>query len=374
MISITLSPDLALRFSSFLNSREFLKVHGHAVSQYWIEESSKITISLSGQSLTLDGGAGFYFPPQRAEGQPLRLGLGSLLTKPIKKLLALGSAPRDTLAQEIQMLDFRTSFDLAMGETIDPSSVPFEGIDFSRLRGTKGVVASIRDFEQTFFARQRYGLCFHLIKSQFYLNLLLGYTPLSSTRDVLEIGAGSGNLTSLLFHALRGGRIVVVDLPKVLCFSIPFLTDLFPEAKVILPHEVKDPSDIKADLVFLTPDQIDLIEDDSFDLAVNTESFQEMTHEQISTYFSLMQRTVRHGGNIFISGRVQKYPHSLAQSDAKPERPNRFCDYPWRKENKTILYDLCPFRRLFNLHPSYIRLDQVVKTAPNVTGSGESAP
>ena len=61
---------------------------------------------------------------------------------------------------------------------------------------------------------------------------------LSKTKFIAEIGAGNGNLMLLLKHHFNSKCIINIDLPETLIMSIPFLANLFPNAKILLPNEI----------------------------------------------------------------------------------------------------------------------------------------
>ena len=64
------------------------------------------------------------------------------------------------------------------------------------------------------------------------------YIDFSKAKYVAEIGAGSGNLISLLKHHNKIKCMIDIDLPEMLLVCIVFLTKVFPEAKVLFPHEI----------------------------------------------------------------------------------------------------------------------------------------
>ena len=129
-----------------------------------------------------------------------------------------------------------------------------------------------------------------------------GFVGSESIKTVLEIGGGNGNFSSILHHDWAPVRVILMDLPETLAIAIPFLSNLFPHAKLLMPHEVKAHglSD-SFDFAFLTVHQMPILTDNSIDLATNFDSFQEMTHEQIQTYFKLVQRVCRNSGFFFSS-------------------------------------------------------------------------
>ena len=107
-----------------------------------------------------------------------------------------------------------------------------------------------------------------------------------------------------------------------------------------------------------------LLPDSSVDLCINTDSFQEMTHEQIGDYFNLVQRVVRNNGHFFTRNRVDKIPwgtNSFRFTDSSGPPPNIFAEYPWDDNNEIILHESCKLRQLVGTTNSMIRLEKVIK-------------
>jgi len=194
---------------------------------------------------------------------------------------------------------------------------------------------------------------------------LRGYISENQIGTVLEIGGGNGNFTSILYHDWAPLRVILVDLPETLAIAIPFLSSLFPEAKIIMPHEVKaDKGALSGtfDFAFLTVDQLEIIADNSVELAINCHSFQEMTGEQIEQYFTLVQRVCREEAFFFVANRVEKIPcgpDSLTVEQLVP--PNRFAEYPWNPKNQKLFYEISRLHRLVQLDDVSIRLERIHK-------------
>ena len=59
-------------------------------------------------------------------------------------------------------------------------------------------------------------------------------------RVVLEIGAGNGNLMSILkSHASSTTTIIDIDLPETISHSVLYIASVFPSAKILMPNEVE---------------------------------------------------------------------------------------------------------------------------------------
>lgn len=207
----------------------------------------------------------------------------------------------------------------------------------------------------------------HKLLAAYYANLIHLHLPRQRNSRYLEIGAGSGYLAALM-RALHEFRVAIVDLPEIIPFSYLYLTRIFPEASVRLPHEVRSAGKFpaEAELVFLTPDQIDLIPDRSIDLAVNSASFGEMLPQQIAKYFSLLRRSLTPRGLFFTSNRVEKImtPAVAGTGEASLEHgiAVRFADYPWRPDDQDIFFGPSQYHRL--IQPQNPVMQRLCRLAP----------
>jgi hypothetical protein len=99
-----------------------------------------------------------------------------------------------------------------------------------------------------------------------------------------------------VFLTLQPGcRYILVDIPPALYVAQRYLSTLFEDRK-IFPFrpfnsidEVRSEFD-EADILFLTPNQLELLPDKSIDLFVNISSLHEMRMDQIRYYFGEIDR------------------------------------------------------------------------------------
>ena len=74
-----------------------------------------------------------------------------------------------------------------------------------------------------------------------------------------------------------------------------------------------------------------------------------MTKESINSYFDLIDRITKSNGYFFTSNRVEKIMSG---------KPNRFSEYPWRENARSIFFKINPFYGLVQLDPLFVRLEQ----------------
>lgn len=345
MHRFTFSPEFIKRFSAYLQSREYRQaLPSHAKTEYWKEHSKLISAKISGNRVAVDGVSGCYIPPR----------------KDFSSLITFIRSRINPAKKRISLLNYFEAFDAVMSHDSIANIVPANKyrINFKELTKNPSVIAGTKEMKERFFAKDKYCLSPLMVNTYYLWNILCSKASIDKIQCVLEIGAGNGNFAGLLRHYL-GAQMIIVDLPETLCLSIPFLADLFPDANILMPHEVESRKPQKFDFLFLTPNQLDRIDDGSVDLISNICSFQEMTHEQIGIYFDLIKRAAKNCSYFFTQNRVEKIPGSSRCQESSV--PVRFAEYPWMPGNKVLVYEICSLNRLVQLSDIYIRLEQIRK-------------
>jgi len=105
-------------------------------------------------------------------------------------------------------------------------------------------------------------------------NIIMNHVILPANPKILEIGAGYGR-TAFVFCSSLECEYTILDIEPALTISKKYLSEVLPNKKI----------------TFITPQDINEIEDDYFDLVINISSFQEMTYEIIQVYFDFINRT-----------------------------------------------------------------------------------
>lgn len=155
--------------------------------------------------------------------------------------------------------------------------------------------------------------------------------------NILEIGGGVGNLASILIDIAKVNQYFIVDLPEMILNSSMAIRALYPDLPVhfLYPEGEEAHNPLESGVYFCVPEMIGAITSESFDLAVNIDSFQEMTEPQVRTYLGLVQRAVKPGG-IFVNLNRRKFLHA-EQFDNNPLM------YPYAAHNSIRVWETDPF-------------------------------
>lgn len=117
-------------------------------------------------------------------------------------------------------------------------------------------------------------------------------------KTILELGPGYGR-TAFVFLALQPGcRYILVDIPPALYVAQRYLSSVFPQRRCFRFRPFDNFAEVErefldADIVFLTPNQLELLPDKSVDLFLNISSLHEMRMDQIEYYFTEIERLTR---------------------------------------------------------------------------------
>jgi putative sugar O-methyltransferase len=116
----------------------------------------------------------------------------------------------------------------------------------------------------------------------------------------VELGAGWGRLAYALRRANRSVAYVICDLPESLLVSSRYLPRLladerfhnYPDVRLV-ERFTRDELLSAPGVWFLAPQQLDRFADDTADFFASVASFQEMTRDQVSEYFAVIDRILR---------------------------------------------------------------------------------
>ena len=123
-------------------------------------------------------------------------------------------------------------------------------------------------------------------------------------------------------------------------------------SKFILPNEINESTNFdKYDFIFLTNAQIQLLQKNDFDLAINTMSFAEMKESDIIGYFNLLRNILKKKNLFYCLNAVEKPMSYKGQIS-----PNRFSSYPWSFKDHDYRYELSPVEQGRTYKPFYVRI------------------
>ena len=344
MIKFRLTEKFKKRFENFLSSKLFSNQPTHAKTDYWKYHSKQIRYSLKKSLLTLEGKSGNYIPDKRSSYSSFIKSLKIFF----KKLIGLNISNK---------LSYKIAFNKVMSGNNDSSYLKIKFDKKKIIAGNFTDINKIFPFD--------YEINDQIIKSYLHANILNSYIDLSERKYVAEIGAGNGNFLAILKHHFNTRCIIDIDLPETLVLCIPFLENLFPEARILLPNEIEKKISrdelSNYDFIFLTPGQLDLLDENIIDLFINTDSFGEMNMTQIKDYINLIQKVGKKHSYFFCCNRVEKNPN-IKSDDTKSNILSsiKFCDYPFLN-NEILFFEECKFYDLVQPNPVYLRLEQIKK-------------
>jgi putative sugar O-methyltransferase len=123
-------------------------------------------------------------------------------------------------------------------------------------------------------------------------------------RRILELGPGYGRVAWVYLTAVPSCRYFLCDIPPALAVAQEYLTRLFPGRRIFRFRHFDSPAEIAAELVdaeiaFLTPNQLDLIDPVGAELFVNISSLHEMRPAQIAHYIDEVAKHCAPGGYFY---------------------------------------------------------------------------
>jgi predicted O-methyltransferase YrrM len=161
--------------------------------------------------------------------------------------------------------------------------------------------------------------------------------------DVLEIGAGAGNLGVFLAHMGRVGSYTTVDLPQMLVHSA---FTVWRQIEVAQLRFETAPS--AGTWTFISDGLADeLLTERSFDLCQNFNSFMEMDRKARDDYFALIYRTARPGA-LFVN--VNRRQPALPLPDGSTWDSNPLL-YPYRTGERILAWEEDRFQTVTRAGP-----------------------
>ncbi len=273
---------------------------GQNLSPYWEHHRSLAGLEVVDRNqgtIRIRGESGFYFPGRSYSPLERINTLDRILW------LALSSWQRQAAPVDAKALEF---------------SIPL---------GRKG-------FSQFGYAFGSRRTSYDYLRAQYHLACIAPHLPAglrSGTQRLtaIEIGPGTGLFALASKQLLPNSALVLVDLAETLAFSSVFLTMVMPDKKFLFSDgfDRQPESWREYDFVFLTPESARRLPSAAFDLAVNTDSMQEMELPAIREYFALLRRLLRPPAFFYSSNRKEKWIGAGS---------TRFADYPYIESDRDL--------------------------------------
>lgn len=131
-----------------------------------------------------------------------------------------------------------------------------------------------------------------------YASAIGGLPASLQPQRVMEIGAGYGRLAYAFISARPDLQYHVVDIPPALYVSQRYLTSVLPDAAAFRFRPFRAYAEVAAEMarakiVFLEPQQLELLPKDHIDLVLTVSTLHEMRPDQVDRYLELIDRLCR---------------------------------------------------------------------------------
>lgn len=112
---------------------------------------------------------------------------------------------------------------------------------------------------------------------------------------MLELGGGYGRVAWVVLEVFLQARYICCDIPPALAIAQRYLTELFPDQRAFRFRHLDSHAEVAdelahAQIAFLTPNQLELLEPLDVDLFMNISSLHEMRPDQIAFYLGQADR------------------------------------------------------------------------------------
>ncbi|HWI07950.1 MAG TPA: putative sugar O-methyltransferase [Solirubrobacteraceae bacterium] len=170
---------------------------------------------------------------------------------------------------------------------------------------------------------------------------LADHTP--GAGGVLELGGGYGRVAWVFLNEFPQSRYILCDIPPALAIAQQYLTTLLPDRRAFRFRHFDSHAEVAdelaaAQIAFLTPNQLELLEPLGVSLFVNISSLHEMRPEQIAHYLGQVDR---HTDGYFYTKQWERWHNT--EDDVVIGR----ADYPIPPGWRTIYEHAHPIQRRF---------------------------
>lgn len=163
-------------------------------------------------------------------------------------------------------------------------------------------------------------------------------------RTILELGAGYGRTAYVFLSLHRHIRYIIVDVPPALLVAQKYLSSVFPDRRIFNFRRFRNFAQVSdelsnAEIVFLTPSQLQHLKPGSVSLSLTISSLQEMPPYQVAYYFSEFNRLT--SGHFY----MKQYQHGVVKFGG---HTTDWDSYPIPPHWKPIFSEPCEVQANFN--------------------------
>lgn len=155
---------------------------------------------------------------------------------------------------------------------------------------------------------------------------------------IINIGDGYGFLSLLIKTRYPETKIFLVDLGKTLLFQAYYCQKIFVKNKHCLVRNEQDFS-LESDFVYCAAEDLEVLKSQTFNIAINIASMQEMNKQTVERYFLFLRQSLHRDGYFYCCNREEKVMVGGEIS--------RLTEYPWQSMDQHFWDDECPWYRFF---------------------------
>ena len=170
-------------------------------------------------------------------------------------------------------------------------------------------------------------ISFALLNSILEVDVISKNIELKEEHRFLELGAGSGRTCIAICKAKKNIKYIICDIPPALYISQENISQEFSEKKIFKFQNFKSFADVKneitsAEIVFISPEQLQLIPDKYIDTSIAIDCLHEMTNKTVIDYFEQFNRIIK---TLYFKSQVKQWAdtsHKSLDIDTYPIRDN----------------------------------------------------
>ena len=170
-------------------------------------------------------------------------------------------------------------------------------------------------------------ISFALLNSILEVDVILKNIELKGQHSFLELGAGSGRTCIAMCKTKKNIKYIICDIPPALYISQENVSREFPEKEIFKFQSFESFDDVKedilsADIVFISPEQLQLMPDKFINTSIAIDCLHEMTNESVMEYFEQFNRI---SDTLYFKSQVKQWAdtsHKSLDIDTYPIRDN----------------------------------------------------